>query len=163
MWVMWLKAIASSSDRRGGSRWRSDQPAKRRRPTPVPVAVPSSTRLDCGTQVWYGAGRRLCFEGTGQPPGLSHVRAALCSDPGRRASSCDPLERVAARMASADDLALSRRLREQRPLADEGGGPDLKRVREFADRRVDTDDLGQVWGERGGNEIPERWSYAGPR
>jgi hypothetical protein len=129
---------------------------------PAPAAVPSTTRLDCGIQVSCGAEGAYLRE-TGRPPGLSHVTAALYSDPGRRASRRDSLNRVRARMASVEDLAVSRRPREQRPLAQEGGGPASKRVREFADRRVDTDDLDNVWGERGGNETPQSGSYAGPR
>ncbi len=46
-WVVWLKAIANPGDRRGGSRWRSDQPAKRRRPP----LVPAGRDLLCGERL----------------------------------------------------------------------------------------------------------------
>jgi hypothetical protein len=42
------------------------RPTRETAQTPVPATVPSSTRLDCGTQVWCGAGRRLC---SGRPGG----------------------------------------------------------------------------------------------
>jgi hypothetical protein len=126
--------------------------------TPDPAAVPSSAWVDCGTRFGGGAGRRLSLWKTGRPPGLSDLRAALYFDPGRRASSCDPLDPVAARLARADDLAISRRTRKQRPLADDGGRPALEGVRGFAYRRSDADDVGSVWGERGGNEFPESGS-----
>ena len=45
-----LKAIASSSDRCGSSRWRSTKPPKQRKP-PARATVPSSTRLDCSVDL----------------------------------------------------------------------------------------------------------------
>ena len=91
------------------------------------------------------------------------MSAGLYSDPGQNASRRDPLNRVAARTVDVDDPTLSRRPRRHRLFADACGGPLLDEGPEFADRRANTDDLGNVWGERGGNEIPESRSYAGPR
>jgi hypothetical protein len=67
-------------------------------------------------------------------------------------------------MAGVDDPALTRDPRSRRSLVAERDGPLVNQVPEFADRWVDTDELGDdVWGERGGNEIPESGSYAGLR
>jgi hypothetical protein len=101
------------------------------------------------------------FWKTGRPPGLSHVRAALYSDPGRRASRHDLLERVAAPVPVDDGLAAGGSPRKHRLLADETAVPRLERKAKLADRGLDVDEFGDVWGERGGNEIPQsgvlRW------
>ena len=136
---------------------------ERRTPPPDPAAVPSSARLDCGTQVWWRRKAPISLEDRAATRSFSCSGAVLYSDPGLRASRRDPLERVTTRMAGVDDRAFSRYPRRHRSLAAERGGPLLDQVREFADRRVDTDDFGNVWGERGGNEIPENGSCVGPR
>jgi hypothetical protein len=70
-------------------------------------------------------------------------------------------------MASADDAAVVQRPRRRRNLTDEAeplfAGGRLKRALEPARRPLDVDERGGVWGERGGNEIPQRVTYAGLR
>jgi hypothetical protein len=161
-WVMWLKAIANAGDRRRSSRWRSVQPGREHRPAcPRCGSVLNAVRLRR-----TGLVRRRkapMFWKTGRPPGLSRVRAALYSDPGRRASRHDLLERVAAPVPVDDGLAAAGSPRKHRLLADEAAVPRLEREPKLADRGLDVDEFGDVWGERGGNEIPQSGSYAGLR
>ncbi len=86
--MMGLKAIASSSRRRGSSRWRSDRPRKRRRPSPCAWgSVRDAVRLVLGS--WCGAGRRLS---SGRPGGhpvflMSSAKAVPGPAAERRTSS----------------------------------------------------------------------------
>ena len=72
---MRLKAIASPSDTRRNSRWRSAS-APKRRSTPMRVAVPSSTRLDCS------ADRVAALEGAYLLEDRVAARSFSCPGPG---------------------------------------------------------------------------------
>ena len=107
------------------------------------------------------------FWKTGWPPGLSPSRAALDSASGRQASFDHLLERTAAAAAGEDDVAIGWRPREHRRLVDEATvlmvAGHVERVRELPCRLLRVNELAAVWGERGGNEIPDGGAYAGPR
>jgi hypothetical protein len=163
---MRLKAIASP-ERHAQELAMALNPAPEESTDPlVPAAVPSSTRLDCGAGFFVRRWKAPMSWKTGRPPGLSHVRAALGSGSGWRASLDDPLRRTPL-MASADDVAAVRRPRQRRLLTDEPelllAAVRLKRALEPARRLLDVDERAGVWGERGGNEIPLGGSYAGLR